>query len=304
MFGILGLLDAAVSVAYHVVTDFTQVLTPLAGAGVAAAAAIVAFTLAVRLLLSPLSYVALRGQAAQARLQPQIQELRRRYARQPDRLQRELAALYQREGGGLLAGCLPLLAQLPFFSVMYRLFRSAFVAGHPNLLLARRLLGVPLGAHWLGAAGPLSAGGLVFLGLFALLLLVGWLSARLATQPAALTSPVPRASAGPARPAAQVAGQEKVIAVLTRLLPYTTVVIALFVPLAAGLYLLTTTAWTVAERAVLRRRAHQSATRKAAAAGTNPAADRRNNPAAGNAASLRRKRPGRRVEGNAARSGN
>jgi YidC/Oxa1 family membrane protein insertase len=31
------------------------------------------------------------------------------------------------------------------------------------------------------------------------------------------------------------------------------VVIAAFVPLAAGIYLLTTTAWTAAERAVLRR---------------------------------------------------
>jgi hypothetical protein len=41
---------------------------------------------------------------------------------------------------------------------------------------------------------------------------------------------------------------------LTRLLPYTTVVIAAIVPLAAGIYLLTTTAWTTAERALLRRR--------------------------------------------------
>jgi hypothetical protein len=41
---------------------------------------------------------------------------------------------------------------------------------------------------------------------------------------------------------------------LTRALPYATVVIAAFVPLAAGLYLLTTTAWTAAERFVLQRK--------------------------------------------------
>jgi YidC/Oxa1 family membrane protein insertase len=41
---------------------------------------------------------------------------------------------------------------------------------------------------------------------------------------------------------------------LTRVLPYLTIVIAAFVPLAAGLYLLTTTAWTAAERTVLMRR--------------------------------------------------
>ena len=39
---------------------------------------------------------------------------------------------------------------------------------------------------------------------------------------------------------------------MPRIVPYTTVVIAAFVPLAAGLYLLTTTAWTAAERAGFR----------------------------------------------------
>jgi hypothetical protein len=37
-------------------------------------------------------------------------------------------------------------------------------------------------------------------------------------------------------------------------IPYTTVAIAAVVPLAAGLYLLTTTAWAAAERAVITRR--------------------------------------------------
>jgi YidC/Oxa1 family membrane protein insertase len=36
-------------------------------------------------------------------------------------------------------------------------------------------------------------------------------------------------------------------------LPYFTVVVAAFVPLAAGVYLLTTTAWTLAERALVQR---------------------------------------------------
>jgi YidC/Oxa1 family membrane protein insertase len=40
---------------------------------------------------------------------------------------------------------------------------------------------------------------------------------------------------------------------LARVLPYFTVVVAAFVPLAAGVYLLATTAWTLAERAFVRR---------------------------------------------------
>ena len=239
----LGFLSAPMGVAYHVVISLAQFLTPLAG-GLATAAAIVVFTLAVRLLLSPLSYHAFRGQASMSALQPKVAEVRKRYARQPDRLQRELAALYQAEGGGMLAGCLPLLLQLPFFSIMYRLFLSRTVDGQANSLLSRSLLTTPLGSHWLTGAGPASTQGLLFLALFALLAGVGFLTAK-AARPAG-----PAALAAPAQPAG--------LGMLSRIVPYTTVVIAAFVPLAAGIYLLTTTSWTAAERAVFRWRARQA----------------------------------------------
>jgi YidC/Oxa1 family membrane protein insertase len=234
MFTLLGV---AVGAAYHVVSAFAQVLAPLPG-GLAAAAAIVVFTLAVRLLLLPLSYYAIRGQASQARLAPQVQALRKRHAGHPERLQRELAALYQREGTGVFAGFLPLLLQLPFLSVVYALFRSGTIGGRPNGLLSHDLLGAPLGSHWLSGPGPLSAQGAVFLGLFALLAVAAWLAARVARKIAAQQVPPQPAPAG-------AAGW------LARALPYTTLVIAAIMPLAAGLYLLTTTAWAAAERAML-----------------------------------------------------
>jgi YidC/Oxa1 family membrane protein insertase len=234
MFSIFGV---PVDALYHLVSGFTALLTPVLGA-LAAVAAIVAVTMAVRILLMPLSLRALRGQAAAARLAPQVLALRQRYARQPERLQRELSALHRREGTSMFSGLTPVLLQWPFLSVMYLLFRSPLVAGKPNTLLAHDLLGVPLGTHWLSGTGPASMQGVVFVGVFALLAGLCWLSVRLGNQ--AGGSPRPAPAAGPGSGAGSGA--------LAKVLPYLTVVIAVFAPLAAGVYLLTSVGWSLAER--------------------------------------------------------
>jgi YidC/Oxa1 family membrane protein insertase len=253
-----GFLGVPIDAAYHLVSLFVGFLTPLLG-GLAAAAAIVGFTMAVRLLLLPLSYRAMRGMAAQARMVPLVQNLQKRYAGQPDRLQRELTAAYQAEGTSMFAGCLPLLVQWPAFAVLSLLFRSAHVGGAPNALLTHSLFGAPLAGYWLGGAGPFSTPGAVFAGLFLLLAGLGWLSARMtrrAGSTAAAAGAGDMAGAGDTAGAGAVAGTAATSgtpAALIRLLPFATVAIAAFVPLAAGLYLATSTAWTLAERAVLGR---------------------------------------------------
>jgi len=230
MFSFLGV---PVDAAYHLVSGLTGFLTPVFG-GLAAAAAIVVFTMAVRTLLMPMSLRALRGQAVQARLAPKLLALRQKYGKQPERLQREMTALYKREGTSMFAGFAPLLLQWPFLSVMYLLFRSPQVGGTANTLLSRDLFGVPLGMHWLSGAGAMSKPGAVFLGVFALMAGLCWLSARLGRL----------MTAAPARPG-----------LLVRVLPYLTVAFAAFVPLAAGIYLLTSLAWSLAERGFYWRRA-------------------------------------------------
>src|ERR1019366_3005354 len=138
-----SLFGVPVDAAYHLVSALAAVFAPLPG-GLAAAAAIIVFTMAVRLLVLPLSYYAVRGENARARLAPRVQELQRKHAHQPQRLQRELSALYQAEGSGMFAGCLPALLQIPFFSVVYRLFLSRTVGGRSNTLLSHNLLSAPL----------------------------------------------------------------------------------------------------------------------------------------------------------------
>jgi YidC/Oxa1 family membrane protein insertase len=151
----------------------------------------------------------------------------------------------------MFAGFAPLLLQWPFLSVMYLLFRSPTVGGTANTLLTHDLFGVPLGAHWLSGAGPLglaSAQGIVFIGLFALLAGLCWLSARLGRlMMAQATGAKPAPGTAAATAAAGSPG------LLVRALPYLTVVIAAFAPLAAGIYLLTTLAWSLAERMLYSR---------------------------------------------------
>jgi YidC/Oxa1 family membrane protein insertase len=206
-------LDAVVSVAYPVVFHLAQATTP--------AVAIVLATVAIRLLLLPLTLAAIRGERARAALAPRLDELRKKHARNPERLRTELAELYREAGTSPFAGFLPLLSQAPFFLVTYRLFLSPTVGGQVNALLHSTLFGAPLSAHLFG--GHL----LVFLPFLVALAGLAWLAVRRARR---------RQAKGP-----------------LALLPYGTLVTAALVPLAAVLYLVTTTAWTAVETLVFRR---------------------------------------------------
>jgi YidC/Oxa1 family membrane protein insertase len=252
-----ALLSLPIDVVYHLVSALAGAFAPLLG-GLAVAAAIVLFTIMVRLLVLPLSYYAFRGQRVQARIAPQVQELYKRHSGQPEHLQRELSALRAREGAGMFTGCLPALLQIPFFTVVYRLFLSGTVGGSANLLLHQHLFSASLGSHWLTGAGPWSSQGLVFAVVFALLALVAWLSTRAARRWVAPASAQQSGAPSPqqgavARQQRAPAQQQGAVGFLLRILPFATVAFAALVPLAAGLYLLTTTASAAAERAMFNR---------------------------------------------------
>ncbi len=232
-------LDVPVAGAYHLVLALSNLLAPLLDTA-STVAAIVCFTMLVRLLLHPLSRAAVRGERARAALAPQVDALREKHKRNPQRLNEELAGLYRESGTSMFAGCLPVLLQAPFLSVMYRLFESATINGKPNDLLSHSLFGATLNQHWLSVmlgSVPFMPTGAVFLGLFAVLATVAtytvrWQRSRLGTT---------------AQDTPMSGGR------LMFLLPYSTIFIAAFLPLAAGIYLVTTNAWTAAERAWLRR---------------------------------------------------
>jgi YidC/Oxa1 family membrane protein insertase len=221
-------LEAPVTGAYHLVTSLVSTIEPLAGT-YAAVIAIVVCTLAVRLVLLPLSVRAHRGLRARTALMAQLKAITERHRNDPERLQREVAKLQAESGISMFAGLLPTLAQLPFFWLMYTLFSRAVVAGESNQLISGSLLGAPLGLHW-----PVFTATPAFLALAVLLAVVAFFSARLQLRQLDETAtPLTRR--------------------LAMILPFGTLATAAFVPLAASLYLVTTTTWTVLERTILQR---------------------------------------------------
>ncbi|MFG2847477.1 YidC/Oxa1 family membrane protein insertase [Kitasatospora sp. NPDC048296] len=215
----LSVLDPAVTVAHAVVSAIAHVLPT--------ALAIVLFVLAVRLCLHPLARAAARGEKARSKLAPKVAELNKKHKNNPEKAREALAELYRKEQVSPFAGCLPMLIQIPFFSVMYRLFTT------PNDLLDHTLFGVPLGLHVGSAhgAGQFAVFGLLYAGLAA----VGYVNYRRARRAAAAqTTPQPGASVLP-------------------YLSFVSVLFAMLVPVAAALYLLTTSVWSASERAWLYR---------------------------------------------------
>lgn len=237
-----GPIAAAIAAAATAVSAISALLAPVFGAA-AAAAAIIALTALVRLALLPLARAQVRAEKQRARLAPRIRELQRKHGKDPQRLVEEQQRLYAEEGTSPLAGCLPMLAQTPVFLVLYGLFISPEVGGGPNRLLERALGPVPLGST-LGdalAAGPAPVA--VFAVLIAAVAAAAWASRTWLTVPALRQGGRNGGDGAPSLPGAG----------LMTYLPFMTVAVAAVVPLAAGLYLLTSTAWTVGERVLLRR---------------------------------------------------
>ncbi len=240
---LLAVLDPALDLAYSALTACAEGLRPLAG-GASTALALVLITLVVRAGLLPLAVSVLRADRAKQALGPRLQHLRRRHASDPARLSREVLAAHREAGISPLAGLLPALAQAPAMLVVYRLATVPVVAGGPNALLSSQFLGVPLAGHLpatIAAAGLLSGP----------MLLVAAVVVALAGL-AHLTS---RQQVSRARTAAAVTGQPVPPAqmLVSRLMPYGTVAALVVVPFAVALYLVTSNAWLVLERALLPR---------------------------------------------------
>jgi YidC/Oxa1 family membrane protein insertase len=82
--------------------------------------AILLFTLGVKLLFFPLANKSYQAMSKMKLLQPEIQKLRERFPDDKARQQQEMMALYKRVGANPLAGCLPIVIQIPVFFSLYK----------------------------------------------------------------------------------------------------------------------------------------------------------------------------------------
>lgn len=74
--------------------------------------AIFLFTLLVRLILFPLSLKTQKSQADRARLAPRLERIKKKYEKDPKKLQEKQRALYEKHGVSMTGGCMPMLLQM------------------------------------------------------------------------------------------------------------------------------------------------------------------------------------------------
>jgi YidC/Oxa1 family membrane protein insertase len=96
--------------------------------------AILLLTVTVRLIFFPLANKQYESLTKMKKVQPQMEELRARFKDDPTKQQQELLALYQREKVNPLAGCLPLLLQIPVFYALFKVLTVTIEMRHAPFL--------------------------------------------------------------------------------------------------------------------------------------------------------------------------
>lgn len=98
---------------YHIVHFFGELFGNF---GVA----ILMLTLVIRTAVFPLTNMSYVSFAKMKKVAPQISDLREKYDDDKQELQKQIMALYQREGVNPMSGCLPILLQIPIFFALYK----------------------------------------------------------------------------------------------------------------------------------------------------------------------------------------
>ena len=105
--------------------------------------AILLLTLCVKALMFPLANKAFESMSAMKKVQPKLEELKTKFGEDKAKLQQEMMALYQREKINPLAGCLPIIVQMPIFYALYKTLFVTIELRHQPFALWIRDLSAP-----------------------------------------------------------------------------------------------------------------------------------------------------------------
>ncbi|MGI8477314.1 MAG: YidC/Oxa1 family membrane protein insertase [Thermomicrobiales bacterium] len=102
------------------VTFLEHVLDFLAKSMHSAGLAVIVFTIVVKTALLPLTVTSIKSSKAMQELQPKIKELQKKHGKDRQRLSQETMKLYSQFSVNPMAGCLPMIIQIPIFFGVYR----------------------------------------------------------------------------------------------------------------------------------------------------------------------------------------
>ncbi|WP_030163261.1 membrane protein insertase YidC [Spirillospora albida] len=85
---------------------------------------IITLTVLLRLVLVPLFVKQIHASRKMQELNPKVQALRKKYKNDKQRLNQEVMKLYQENGANPLAGCLPILVQMPVFIGLFQVLKN------------------------------------------------------------------------------------------------------------------------------------------------------------------------------------
>jgi YidC/Oxa1 family membrane protein insertase len=214
--------------------------------------AIILLTVLVMLILFPLTAKQAKSMLAMQRVQPEVKRLQAKYKNDRQKLNEEMMKFYKENQINPLAGCLPLVVQLPVFFALYRSLRSPFkyvpvdsklfnafcnpaktvaaCAGHVHHLkfLSMDLSLKPTQVHGIGKALP-------YYTLVALVIATGYLQARQTSRN-------------------QPAGGNPQMAMIGKIMPVFFGVICLEFPAGLALYFFVSNLWRVGQQEVILRK--------------------------------------------------
>ncbi|ONI39399.1 hypothetical protein AN639_05425 [Candidatus Epulonipiscium fishelsonii] len=123
----------------NLIFEAIVILFPIGALGLT----IIVFTLIVRVLMTPLQIKQQRSMRMTSKLQPELQAIQRKYANKKDQQSQmaqsqEMQALYKKYNINPMAGCLPLIIQLPLLYAVYAVLRqpSHYISKLQELYLA------------------------------------------------------------------------------------------------------------------------------------------------------------------------